>query len=205
MMRALVWIVAETWQATVAAAAAFLPADADVTLLYVRSDAETVARGARSALLGRSRRPAAEALDVISEQGARNLLADAQAALGRQAALDARAGRIEHEVVAAVGTADLLVFARDQGHAHRGPRSLGPTARYVVDHAPCAVLLVWPDAAQRNRIPLQPGRRIVRGPVRARSPADGVAGRHHCRGEPVARKPPAGTGPGRPAAERADR
>ena len=145
-MRALVWIVAETWQATVAAAAAFLPADAGVTLLHVRSDAETVARGARDALLGRSRRPAVDQLDVISGQGARQLLADARAALGRQAVLDARSGRIEHEVVAAAGAADLLVLARDHDHAHRGPRSLGPTARYVVDHAPCAVLLVWPDA-----------------------------------------------------------
>jgi nucleotide-binding universal stress UspA family protein len=145
-MRALVWIVEETWQATVAAAAVFLPADADVTLLYVRSDAETVARGARDALLGRSRRLAAEQLDAISEQGALDLLADAQAVLGRQAVLDARSGRVEQQVVAAAGTADLLVLARDGDHPHRGPRSLGPTARYVVDHAPSAVLLVWPDA-----------------------------------------------------------
>ncbi len=49
-MRVLGWIVEETWQA---AAAAFLPADADITLLHVRaSDAEAVAR---CALLGRSR------------------------------------------------------------------------------------------------------------------------------------------------------
>jgi nucleotide-binding universal stress UspA family protein len=149
-MRVLVWIVEETWQATVAAAAAFLPAGADVTLLHVRaSDAETVARGARYALLGRSRRPAAEPLDVISGQSAHELLADAQAVLGREAVLDARSGRIEHEVVAAAGTADLLVLARDEDRAHRGPRSLGPTARYVVDHAPCAVLLLWPDAPSR--------------------------------------------------------
>lgn len=148
-MRVLVWIVEETGQATVAAAAAFLPADADITLLYVRSDAETVARGARDALLGRSRRPAADRLDVISEQGTRDLLADAQAVLGRQAVLDARSGRIEHEVVAAAGAADLLMLARDHDHAHRGPRSLGPTARYVVDHAPCAVLLIWPDTPSR--------------------------------------------------------
>jgi nucleotide-binding universal stress UspA family protein len=146
-MRVLVWIVEETWQATVAAAAALLPAGADVTLLHVTaSDAETVARGARYALLGRSRRPAAEPLDAISKQSARELLADAQAVLGRDAVLEARSGRIEHEVVAAAGTADLLVLARDEDRAHRGPRSLGPTARYVVDHAPCAVLLVWPDA-----------------------------------------------------------
>jgi nucleotide-binding universal stress UspA family protein len=146
-MRALVWIVEETWQATVAAAAAFLPADADVTLLHVRaSDAQTVARGARDALLGRPHRPAADSLDAISEQGARELLTDAQATLGREAVLDARSGRIEREVVAAAGTADLILFARDKDHTHPGPRSLGPTARYVLDHAPCAVLLVWPDA-----------------------------------------------------------
>jgi nucleotide-binding universal stress UspA family protein len=146
-MRVLVWIVEETWRATVAAAAAFLPAGADITLLHVRaSDAETVARGARYALLGRSHRPTAEPLEVISEQSARQLLADAQAVLGRDAVLDARSGRIGHEVVAAADTVDLLVLARDEDRAHRGPRSLGPTARYVVDHAPCAVLLVWPDA-----------------------------------------------------------
>jgi len=146
-MRVLVWIVEETWRATVAAAAAFLPADADVTLLHVRpSDAETVARSARYALLGRSRRPA-EPLDAISEQSARELLAEAQAVLGRDAALGARSGRIEYEVVTAAGAADLLVLAREKDRAHRGPRSLGPAARYVVDHVPCAVLLVWPDAS----------------------------------------------------------
>ena len=146
-MRALVWIVAETWEVTVAAAAAFLPADADVTLLYVTAgDTDTAVRGAYYALLGRSRRLATEPLDVISARGAHDLLADAQAALGRQAELDARCGRIEHQVVAAAGTADLIVLARDEDHAHRGPRSLGPAVRYVVDHVPCAVLLIWPGA-----------------------------------------------------------
>jgi len=118
-MRVLVWIVEETWQATVAAAAAFLPADADITLLHVRSDAETVARGARDALLGRSRRTSGEALDAISEQGARDLLADAQAALGRQAVLGARSGRIEYEVVAAAATADLRARPRRGSPASR--------------------------------------------------------------------------------------
>jgi nucleotide-binding universal stress UspA family protein len=37
------------------------------------------------------------------------------------------------------------VLARNEDQSRHGPRSLGPTARYVVDHAPCAVLLVWPD------------------------------------------------------------
>lgn len=147
-MRVLAWIVEETWRATVAASVAFSPADADVTLLHVRaSDAEAVARGARYSLLGRPHRLAAESLDAISEQGARELLADAQALLGREAALDARSGLIEHTVVAAATAADLLVLARDEDRAHQGPRSIGPAVRYVVDHAPCAVLLAWPDAS----------------------------------------------------------
>jgi nucleotide-binding universal stress UspA family protein len=145
-MRVLIWIVEETWQAAVAAAAAFLLADADVTLLHVRaSDTETIAHSARDALLGRSHRPTTQPLDTMSEQSARQLLAEAQTALRRDAVLEARTGRIEHEVVAAAEAMDLLVFARDEDRARRGPRSLGPTARYVVDHAPCAVLLVWPD------------------------------------------------------------
>jgi nucleotide-binding universal stress UspA family protein len=146
-MRVLVWIVDETWNATVVAAAAFLLADAEVTLIHVRaSDAETVASGSRYALLGRFHRSSAEQLDTISEESANELLADAQGVLGREAALDARCGLIEREIVAAAETMDLLVFARDEERAHHGPRSLGPTARYVLDHAPCAVLLVWPEA-----------------------------------------------------------
>ena len=55
-MRALVWIVEDTWEATVAEAAAFLPADAEVTLLHVApGDVETLAEGSRHGLLGRRR------------------------------------------------------------------------------------------------------------------------------------------------------
>ena len=47
-MRALVWIVEDTWEATVAEAAAYLPADAEVTLLHVAAgDVESLAEGAR--------------------------------------------------------------------------------------------------------------------------------------------------------------
>jgi len=41
---------------------------------------------------------------------------------------------------------DLLVLARDGDRSRAGPASLGPGARFVVDHAPCQVLLVWPGA-----------------------------------------------------------
>jgi nucleotide-binding universal stress UspA family protein len=149
-MRVLIWIVEDTWKATVAAAAAFLPATADITLLYViASEAEDVARGAWHGLLGRPHPPPAAPLKAISEQSARDLLDEAQALLGRQALRQARRGRVEHEVVAAAEGMDLLILARDGDRAHRGPRSLGPTARFVVDHAPCDVLLVWPESGSK--------------------------------------------------------
>jgi len=148
-MRALVWIVEDTWEATVAAAAAFLPGEADVTLLHVAaSDVEGIAGGARHGLLGRRPPPPGPhaPLRAISEQAARDLLADARARLGRDAATDARRGRVEHEVVDAARDMDLLVLARDGDRSRAGPASLGPGARFVVDHAPCQVLLVWPGA-----------------------------------------------------------
>ena len=50
---------------------------------------------------------------------------------------------------AAAEGADLLVLARDGDRSRVGPHSLGPAARFVVDHAPCRVLLVWPDRPPR--------------------------------------------------------
>jgi hypothetical protein len=50
-------------------------------------------------------------------------------------------------VVAAAEGADLLVLARDGDRSRLGPRSLGPATRFVVDHSPCPVLLVWPERA----------------------------------------------------------
>ncbi|MYS14557.1 universal stress protein, partial [Streptomyces sp. SID4982] len=58
-----------------------------------------------------------------------------------------RSGRPEHEVVAAAEGAGLLVLARDGDRSRLGPHSLGPAARFTVDHAPCPVLLVWPERA----------------------------------------------------------
>ena len=160
-MRALVWIVEDTWEATVAEAAAFLPADAEVTLLHVApSDVETLAEGSRQGLLGR-RRPAppgpAEPLRAISDEAAEALLVEASEGLGRESGTVRRRGRVEREVVAAAEGMDILVLARDGDHTRLGPHSLGPAARFAVDHAPCRVLLVWADAPpQVDTIPPPP-------------------------------------------------
>jgi nucleotide-binding universal stress UspA family protein len=146
-MRALVWIIEDTWQATIDDARALLPSDAEITLLHVAStEPETVARGARRGLLGRQPPPrAAHELQTISEQAAQELLTEAQQRLGRRATLRARRGRVEREVVVAAERADVLVLARDGDRERLGPRSLGPATRFVIDHAPCRVLLIWPD------------------------------------------------------------
>jgi nucleotide-binding universal stress UspA family protein len=143
-MRAVVWTTERSWAACVDEAAALVPADADVTLLcVVPTDVEAVAAGARAGLLGRRPPPAAEpSYAALSEEAAQALLADAAARLGRPAQTELRRGRVEREVVAACAGADLLVLARDGEHK-LGPPSLGRHERFVVDHAPCRVLLVW--------------------------------------------------------------
>ena len=148
-MRVLVWLTETTWQATVDAAVRLAPSGAELTLLYVLAgDAERVVHGARAALLGRRHppKPADEPdLGSISEEAAAALLADARARLGRPARELLRRGRIEREVVSAAAEADLLVMARTGRHAHPGPGSIGHPARFVLDHASCQVLLVWPQ------------------------------------------------------------
>jgi nucleotide-binding universal stress UspA family protein len=159
-MRALIWIVEDTWEATVAEAGALLPADARVTLLHVApGDVEELAGGARDGLLGRRRPPSPpHGMRQVSDEAARALLVDARERLGRDAELVARRGRVEREVVAVAEDADLLVLTRDGDHDRLGPHSLGPPARFVVDHAPCRVLLVWPDAPPAvGTIPPLPG------------------------------------------------
>ena len=147
-MRALVWIIEDTWQATIEDASELLPGDTEITLLYVaNTEPETVARAARRGLLGRHPPPPAHELQTISEQAAHELLTEAQARLGRPATLESRRGRVEREVVAAAEGMDILILARDGDRERLGPRSIGPKTRFVIDHAPCRVLLIWPDSA----------------------------------------------------------
>jgi nucleotide-binding universal stress UspA family protein len=170
-MRALVWIIEDTWQATIDDAKALLPSDAEITLLHVAStEPEAVARAARRGLLGRHPPPPApQQLQTISEQAAQELLTEAQARLGRSATLQSRRGRVEREVVAAAELADVLVLARDGDRERLGPRSLGPATRFVIDHAPCRILLIWPDVVPELETippPPPPGARPPHPPPR---------------------------------------
>lgn len=149
-MSVIVWIVEATWPACVDATRGHVAPETDIVLLHVSAqDVPAVAHHAYTGLLGRGHRgrdPGAR-LEQLAATSAQELLDAAAARLGRRCTRWERAGRPEREVVAAAEGADLLIVARDGDLTHLGPRSLGPVSRFVVDHAACPVLLVWPQAA----------------------------------------------------------
>ncbi|MFI5773870.1 universal stress protein [Streptomyces sp. NPDC051658] len=149
-MTVIVWIVEGTWPACVDAARTHAPADADLVLLHVTGhEVPGAAHGAYAGLLGRARpdRDPGTAVEHLAAASAEQLLARAAERLGRPCTRQERSGRVEREVVAAAEGADLLILARDGDRTHLGPRSLGPAGRFIVDHASCPVLLVWPETA----------------------------------------------------------
>ncbi len=144
------WIVEGTWPACVDAVRAHADEDADVVLLHVSGqEVPDAAHGAFAGLLGRGHpeRDPGAALEGLGAASGAALLESAAERLGRPCERVERCGQVEREVVAAAEGADLLVLTRDGDRGHLGPRSLGPASRFVVDHAPCPVLLVWPEPA----------------------------------------------------------
>ncbi|MGW4227439.1 universal stress protein [Streptomyces bauhiniae] len=150
-MRAVVWLVEGTWPACVDAVRVHAPHAREVVLLHVSgSEVPGVAHGAFAGLMGRGRAWEADPGDRVEALGdgsATELLDAAAERLGRPCVREERSGRPEREVVAAAEGAGLLVLARDGDPSRLGPHSLGPAARFIVDHAPCPVLLVWPEQA----------------------------------------------------------
>jgi nucleotide-binding universal stress UspA family protein len=153
-MRIVIWIVEGTWEGCIDAALDHFPSDSQFKLLHVtQSDVTEAADAATIGLFGRhfaGRKPA-HLYEQVADDEASKLLAAAAARLGHpEASLISLRGRVEREVVRALAEeADVLVVARDGDHARLGPKSIGHATRFVVDHAPCAVLLVWPDEIPR--------------------------------------------------------
>lgn len=163
-MRAVVWLVEGTWPACVDAVRVHAPHAREVVLLHVSgSEVPDVAHGAFAGLMGRGRAWEADPgdrLEALGDGSATELLDAAADRLGRPCVREERSGRPEREVVAAAEGADLLVLARDGDRTRLGPHSLGPAARFIVDHAPCPVLLVWPgEAPDLGTIPPPPHHR----------------------------------------------
>ncbi len=160
-MRVVVWISEDTWEACVNWARELLPEDADVTLLHVApADVEELASHPGARLLGRHPPPPpGPPVRAIADEEAHALLEAAKRRFARPAHTEARRGKVEREVVQACAGADLLVLARG-GELRLGPKSLGPRTRFALDHAPCQVLLVWPEEPPGiETIPPPPKRR----------------------------------------------
>ncbi|MFF7381523.1 universal stress protein [Streptomyces griseoluteus] len=150
-MRAVVWLVEGTWPACVEAVRVHAPHAREVVLLHVSGpEVPEVAHGAFAGLMGRGRTwetDPGDRVEALGDGSAAELLDAAAERLGRPCVREERSGRPEREVVAAAEGAGLLVLVRDGDRSRLGPHSLGPAARFVVDHAPCPVLLVWPGQA----------------------------------------------------------
>jgi nucleotide-binding universal stress UspA family protein len=127
-------------------------AGADCVALHV---ADTAPRGAlelaRRGFIGAPRLPGDRAAELDAAERARadTVARDAAAELARhglRAEVVVRPGLPEREIVAyaAAIQADVVVlFAHRFGRpAPAGPKSVGHTARFVLDHAPCPVLLL---------------------------------------------------------------
>jgi nucleotide-binding universal stress UspA family protein len=143
-VKIIVWLTESTWPACVDAATDY--PEAQVVLLHVIDpDSVEAAEAARAGLLGRGIAATAPRAQRTLTEAQAAVLDAAEARLTRPAQRLARTGRVEREVVTACADADLLVLGRDGDHARLGPRSLGRATRFVLDHAPCRVLLVWPD------------------------------------------------------------
>jgi nucleotide-binding universal stress UspA family protein len=90
-----------------------------------------------------------QAIDAATAEHTRAVLDAAEASLRRRALQleppQIRVGEPGREicaVAATVGASLVVLFASRHGRAFSGPGSVGHTARFVLDHAPCPVLLV---------------------------------------------------------------
>lgn len=156
-MRMLVWIAEGTWPTTVDAARDVLATAGgphQVRLVAaVDADARASAQAAVGGLMGRGRRPGGhdDAYARLTLEAAEELLRQALGRLGHVDGVETSTrvltGRVEREVTAACEGMDYAVIGRDGDLSRLGPHSLGKHTRFVVDHAPCRVLLVWPEAA----------------------------------------------------------
>ncbi len=146
-----IWVCEGTWPASVDAALSLAPAGARFTRVHVTSaEVRDAARGAYAGLFGRGHRAGDDPgtrLEKMAVISAGDLLKAAAGRLGRDCERLEIRGRPERAVVAASADADLLVVARDGDRTRLGPKSLGKITRFVVDHAACPVLLVWPESA----------------------------------------------------------
>lgn len=146
-MRIVIWVCEGTWPACVDAVKRIVGSDdAEIVLLHVSDDPPLPPR--TNSLFGPGKIARREHnTRRLSQEASRELLSNALGRLSREAEVRLESGPTERIVTAAAARADYLILGRDGDLRQLGPRSLGRQTRFIVDHAPCTVLLVWPGAA----------------------------------------------------------
>jgi hypothetical protein len=135
-MKVLAWITESGWEACVDAVARLDAAE--VTLLHVATVDLPGPRGRRhEEVMARMSELADEAAIALLDDAAERL-GDADVTIRTVAAH----GAAEDVVMQAAAEVEMLVVVRD--NRHPGPHSISHAARFVVDHAPCDVVLAWP-------------------------------------------------------------
>lgn len=134
-MRVLAWITEGGWEAAIDAVATLHASE--VTLVHVDT-VDLPGRGFRHEQV-------MERMHALAGEAALALLEDAEERLGRTTDKRAESGAAETVVYELAQAHDVLVVARDGRHI--GPHSIGHDQRWVIDHAPCAVLIAWPEGA----------------------------------------------------------
>jgi nucleotide-binding universal stress UspA family protein len=157
-MKVLAWIAPATWPAVVEAVRR-RPEGDDITLATVADRFVALPVGAASGLMGRGRRSSASDAEASTATAAQALLDQAVTALGRPCEAKVLSGATDRVVTAEADDADILILARDGDRSRLGPHSLGKAARFIIDHAPCTVVLLWPgDVPDLGTIPPPPSR-----------------------------------------------
>lgn len=142
--RVMGWIAPATWPAVVATLAN-RPAADELLLVAAADTGESLPV---PGLLGRGRRHSEPVgSDALTRDAAEQLLRRAAEALGRPCQQVLVQGRTERVISEQAQHVQLLVLARDGDLSRLGPSSLGQHTRFVIDHAPCKVEVVWPEQA----------------------------------------------------------
>lgn len=143
------------WHSAIDAARS-LPASDRIILLAVDDPAD--APHPIGGLLGRAAMRAQPAMAQRQNQAAIEALDRAAKELGRPCETRILTGAAERVVPEAVDGVGMLILVRDGDLSRLGPRSLGRRTRFIIDHAPCRVLLVWPGSPPDSAtIPPPPG------------------------------------------------
>ncbi len=142
-MKVVAWIAPGTWDAVVTAAQN-RPKHDQITLVAAADTQQDMPSGIFSGLIGRGHAPGHQYYDKLSTDAAQDLLDQARQALERDCETRLLVGQTERVVTEACDDADLLILARDGDMSRLGPNSIGRHTRFVIDHAPCTVALLWP-------------------------------------------------------------